>query len=81
MFTSYGAATLAHSGMLDSEIREYNSYHHAFPHVPQSLFPILRLDGLPGQYFHLTQIPFGTDVDTIIGLSRSYQILIRFDSG
>jgi hypothetical protein len=81
MFTTYGAAALAHSGMPESEIREYNSCRHAFPHVPQNLFPMSRLDGLPGQYFHLTQIPFGTDIDPVIGLSRSYQILICFDSG
>jgi hypothetical protein len=42
---------------------------------------MVRLDGLPGQYFHLIQIPYGIDIDSIIGLSRSYQILIRFDSG
>jgi hypothetical protein len=34
-----------------------------------------------GEYFHLTKIPYGIDVDSITGLSRSYQILIRFDSG
>jgi hypothetical protein len=80
-FTTYGAAALAHSSMPDSEIREYNACRHAFPHVPQSLFPMSRPDGLLGQYFHLTQIPYGIDVDPVTGLSRSYQILIRFDSG
>jgi hypothetical protein len=29
----------------------------------------------------MTQILYGTDVDPITGLSRSYQILIFFDSG
>jgi hypothetical protein len=56
IFSSYGTVVLAHSGMPDSKIREYNSCRHAFPHVPQSLFSMLRPDGLPGQYFHLTQI-------------------------
>jgi hypothetical protein len=41
---------------------------------------MVRPNGLPGQYFHLTQIPYGIDVDPIIGLSRPYQILICFDS-
>jgi hypothetical protein len=67
--------------MHESEMHEYNACRHAFLHVPQTLFPKTRPDGLPGQYFHLTQIPYGIDVDSIIGLSRSYQILIRFDSG
>ena len=39
-----------------------------------------KLDGLPRQYFHLTQIPYGIDIDPITGLSHSYQILICFDS-
>jgi hypothetical protein len=80
-FTAYGVDALINSGLPESEIREFNSYKHAFPHVPQRLFPMIRPDGLPGQYFHLTQIPYGTDVDPVTGLARSYQIVIRFDLG
>jgi hypothetical protein len=80
-FTSYSTAALANTGMPDSEMREFNSYRHAFPHVPQQLFPMSRSDGLPGQYLHLIQVLCGIDVDPITGLSRSYQILIRFDTG
>jgi hypothetical protein len=80
-FTLYGAAALPHSGMLDSETSEYNACRHAFPYALQRLFPMVRPDDLSGQYFHLTQILYGTDVDPITGLSRSYQILIFFDSG
>jgi hypothetical protein len=79
-FTTYGTSALVHFGMHESEMHEYNACRHAFLHVPQTLFPKTRPDGLPGQYFHLTQIPYGIDVDPITGLSRSYQILIRFDS-
>jgi hypothetical protein len=39
-----------------------------------------RPDGLPGQYFHLTQLPYGTDTDPTTRLARSYQIVIYFDS-
>jgi cell envelope opacity-associated protein A len=34
-FTSYGATTLANTGLPDSEMREFNSCCHTFPHVPQ----------------------------------------------
>jgi hypothetical protein len=54
IFTTYGTAALVHSGMPDSKIREYNAYKHAFPHVLQSLFPMVKPNGLSGQYFHLT---------------------------
>jgi hypothetical protein len=80
-FIAYGADALINFGMPESEIREFNSCKHAFPHVPQRLFPMIRPDGLPGQYFHLTQIPYGTDVDPVTSLARSYQIVICFDLG
>jgi hypothetical protein len=79
-FTSYNAAALANTGMPDSEMGEFNFCRHAFPHVPQRLFPMSRPDGLLGRYLHLTQIPCGIDVDPITDLSRSYQILICFDT-
>lgn len=66
--------------MLDSELLEFLSCRHAFPHVPQTLYPSIRPDGLPGQYLHLTQIPIDTEIETSTGLSSSYQIIIRFDS-
>ena len=66
--------------MPDSEVIEFHSCRHAFPHVPQKLFPSCRPDGLPGQYLHLTQIPLGTELEPSTGLSRTYQIIIRFDS-
>jgi hypothetical protein len=40
-----------------------------------------RPDGPPRQYLHLTQILYSIEVDSITGLSKSYQILIRFDTG
>jgi hypothetical protein len=79
-FTTYGDAALVNTDMPESELQEYNSCRHSFPHVPQRLFPMTRPDGLPGQYFHLIQLPYGTDIDTTTGLACSYQIVIRFDS-
>jgi hypothetical protein len=51
------------------------------PHVPQRLLPSAQPDGIPGQYLHLIQIPQGISVDSVTGLSHSYQILICFDFG
>ena len=67
--------------MPDSEIQEYHSYRHAFPHVPQQLYPAVRPDGIPGQFYHLTQIPSGVDIDTQSGLAHTHQLVIRFDFG
>ena len=64
-----------------SELQEFQSCRHSFPHVHQKLFPATRPDGLPGQFLHLTQIPHDTPVDPATGLSHSYEILIRFDFG
>lgn len=80
-FTTYGAATIQTSSVPESEIQEYHSCRHSFPHVPQHFYPTVRPDSLPGQFLHLTQIPTGTDTDSTTGLSHSHQIVIRFDFG
>lgn len=68
--------------MPEDEIREFYLYRHSFPHVPQVLFPQTRPDGLSGQFLHLTQIPFGVEINPDTGLSsKSHQIVIRFDHG
>ena len=67
--------------MPEAKQYEYHTYRHSFPHVPQLLYPSLRSDGIPRQYLHLTQIPSGYLVDVVTGLSRTYQVVIRFDHG
>lgn len=76
---NYTAEYLAIQGTPDAEIQEYFQCRHAFPHVPQQLFPTIRPDGQPGQYYHLTQIPQNTEIDIVTGLSPTYQVTIRFD--
>jgi hypothetical protein len=71
-FHTSGAINLADPAMPPSEIQEFHTYRHSFPHIPQRLLPTSRPDGIPGQYLHLTQIPHGSAVDTRIGLSHSY---------
>jgi hypothetical protein len=66
--------------MLDSEIQECLSYRYSFPRVAQTLYPSSRPDTLPGQYYHLTQLPSYVDMDPITGLSHTYQLVIRFDN-
>ena len=78
---TFDASNLADSNMPASEIQEFHTCRHAFPHVPQRLLPATRPDGLPGQYLHFTQIPHDISVDSSTGLSHTYQILIRFDFG
>lgn len=56
-FTTYGGVALAHSDIPEFEMREYNACRHAFPYIPQTLFPMTKPDSLSRQYFHLTQIP------------------------
>lgn len=68
-------------GMPDSELSELHSFRQAFPHVLQRLYPSIRPDGLPGQYLHLTQIPYGIEIDPSTGLAYTQQIVIRFDTG
>lgn len=68
-YTTYGGITVSSCGMPDDEVREFHSYRHSFPHVPQLLYPLTRPDGLSGQFLHLTQIPFGVEIDTNTRLS------------
>ena len=67
--------------MPKAEQYKYHTYRHSFPHVLQLLYPSQRLDGIPGQYLHLTQIPNGCLVDAVTGLSPTCQVVIRFDHG
>lgn len=76
----FSAEYLAAQGTPNTEIQEYLNYRHAFPHVPQALFPSVRPDGTQGQYYHLTQLPVDTDIDTDTGLAPTYQVTIRFDN-
>lgn len=80
-YTTYAKVTESSGGMPANEVSEFHKCRHSFPNVPQLLYPSVRPDGLPGQFLHLTQIPFGIGIDPSTGLSKTHQILIRFDSG
>jgi hypothetical protein len=71
---------LIQCGMPTSEITECLSYRHSFPRAIQALYPSVRPDALSGQYYHLIQLPSHVNIDPTIGLSPTYQIVIRFDT-
>ena len=50
----------------------------SYPHVSQTLFPLERPDGIEGQHFNITQLPFEVEVDPDTGLSYDYQVAIYF---
>jgi hypothetical protein len=76
----YSASYLTMQGTPSSEIQEYLHCRHAFPHVPQLLYPSTRPDGIAGQYYHLTQLPQNSEIDFATGLAPTYQVTIRFDT-
>jgi hypothetical protein len=77
---TYTTDMLVQRGLLASEITEYLSYRHSFLRVTQTLYPSVRLDTLPGQHYHLTQLPSHVNIDPTTGLSPTYQLVIRFDT-
>ena len=56
-FIEYGVIGLAHAGTPESEIQEYHTCRHAFPHVPQVLYPSTRPDGLPSSHINSHRPP------------------------
>ena len=51
----------------------------AFPRTLQQLWLFSHNDNVPGQQYHLTQIPFDVKVDSLMGYARTYQILLHFE--
>jgi len=50
----------------------------SFPHVQQKLWPTSRPDGIVGQHYNLTQIPFDVQVNMHTHLALNYHILLHF---
>ena len=62
----------------DKEAAELTTAVVSYPHVHQTLFPIVRTDGIEGQHFNLTQLPFEVETDPDTRLSYDYQVAIYF---
>jgi hypothetical protein len=70
--------TLMKNGFSDKEAKELQKAVFSYPHVAQTCFPKTRLDGIEGQHFNLTQLPFEIETDIDTGLSHDYHVAIYF---
>ena len=70
---------LVKSRYLESEVHELQTAMISFPRIKQEMWPITRADKIPGQQYHLTQLPFDVEVDEKIGFSLIYNILLQFE--
>ena len=66
-------------GTPPTEIQEFRSLRHAFPRTKQILYPSERLDAVPGQHLHLTQIRRYEKVSNDTGRTEGFHVTIRFD--
>ena len=71
---------LIRKGMEIDEATECQQATPSFPFVIQEESPSKRMDGIEGQHFNLTQIPFDVEVDEY-GFALDYQIAISFEIG
>ena len=62
----------------EKEATELLTMVFSYPHVSQTLFPLVRPDGIEGQHFNITQLPFEVETDPDTGLSYDYQVAIYF---
>ena len=71
---------LTKNGMEIEEATECQNAISSFPFVIQEEWPSKREDGIEGQHFNLTQIPFDVEIDEL-GFSLDYHIAISFEIG
>ena len=62
----------------DKEAAELLTAVFSYPHTTQTLFLLVRPDGIDGQHFNITQIPFENETDPNTELSYDYQVAIYF---
>ncbi len=78
-FTPTSTHNLIKSGFSEKEAKEYLNSVHSYPRVNQSCYPLHRPDGIAGQHFNITQLPFEIEVDPDTSLSQDYQVAIYFE--
>ena len=61
------------------EACELVSAQIAFHRTLQQLWPFFHNDNVLGQKYHLTEIPFDVEVESLTGYARTYQILLHFE--
>jgi hypothetical protein len=72
-------ATLRDLGLNVREAQELSTAKISFPRISQYEWPQEREDKVPGQHYHLTQIPFDVELDQETGLACIYQIFLHFE--
>ena len=77
-FTPTPIHNLIKNGFLGSEAKEFLKAVHSYPHVNQTCFPLCRPDGIAGQHFNITQLPFEIETNPDTGLSLDYHVAIYF---
>lgn len=60
-------------GMIPKEAQEAREATVAYPRTPHLLYPREREDGIVGQHYNLTQIPFDMPVDPTTRLALALQ--------
>ena len=70
--------TLMKKGVSEKEAKELLNAVFSYPHVGQILYPLSRPDGIEGQHFNVTQLPFEVETDPDTGLSYDYHVAIYF---
>ena len=69
---------LIRAGFPEREAKDFLKSVQSFPHVAQTCFPLYLKDGIEGQHFNITQLPFEIETDPDTGLSQDYQVAIYF---
>lgn len=69
---------LIKSGFSEKEAKEFHKAVISYPHVEQSCFLLNRPDGVAGQHFNITQLPFEIETDPDTGFSQDYHVAIFF---
>jgi hypothetical protein len=70
---------LVDAGLQDEEASELQTAKISFPRVYQKEWPQAREDQVPGQHYHLTQVPFDIAINPKIGYALVYQIFLHFE--
>ena len=65
-------------GISRSEATELEKVRISFPRIPQLWYPNARADGVPGQHYNLTHVPFEIPIDPSTCLALDFQISIHF---
>lgn len=65
-------------GIPRNEAAELEKVEISFPRIPQLWYPNERVDGIPGQHYNLTQVPFEIPTNPDICLALDFHISIHF---